>query len=592
MVKKAICATTLFAFLLSQYSAYADQVADNFAQGAAMAQSLHDAAGIQNLNPNDLPNFNPNPEETQYFGMSDAEIRQAGLSKTGSDEVGSVINNSFKNRPKITINSASPEIQKSALMQQDAYNITHGISDQYVSCENQKTCHTEYYDATCNSTANSSLTCYQTPVVTLVDEPYQTQVAYSGVISETSNNSGTITLPEDGTMVSFSASLNSGNVWRCNTPYNAYVNGGWVGSSTGHCGHDLGGLGFSAGNLNIPMTKDKPNVFSFSGPSYGYWRSANYSLTMNVTRYRKVPQVTTQNTCSSIPDMCSLSSTQCVEAGETRTFEGVPVTQDCWKTQQDYTCGLPDDHSCDALQQQGCSQSNSQCTQMFNGSCIQYQNTYQCPEQVCDGSSVICGGDFYCLDGQCYTSKSEQNQNFAQDASAMAGASAAAQDIANDQNAHIAFAGNGMSCSKDPVGFTDCCASSGWGMDIGLGNCTEDEKKLGASREKGLAVEVGTYCAHDVLGVCTSYRESFCVFNQILAYDIQYYGRLGQLGISFGDAESPNCQGLTIDELSRINFQKIDWSNVANDIKNNINLPVPKDIQESIEEAIKRKVNP
>ncbi|MGC1082041.1 conjugal transfer protein TraN, partial [Pantoea agglomerans] len=98
---------------------------------------------------------------------------------------------------------------------------------------------------------------------------------------------------------------------------------------------------------------------------------------------------------------------------------------------------------------------------------------------------------------------------------------------------------------------------------------------------------VGTYCGKSVLGVCVQKKEGYCEFSGKLAKIIQEQGRLKQLNISFGNAESPNCRGLTVEELQRVNFDKIDYADFYSEVQGNVKLP---ENQETID-RIKAKIN-
>jgi conjugal transfer mating pair stabilization protein TraN len=89
-----------------------------------------------------------------------------------------------------------------------------------------------------------------------------------------------------------------------------------------------------------------------------------------------------------------------------------------------------------------------------------------------------------------------------------------------------------------------------------LWECEQDEFELGAKRELKSCHYVGSYCASDVLGVCIERRKSYCCFTTPLARILNEQVR-PQLGRSWGSAKHPDCAGLAVDELARI-----DWSRV------------------------------
>ena len=88
--------------------------------------------------------------------------------------------------------------------------------------------------------------------------------------------------------------------------------------------------------------------------------------------------------------------------------------------------------------------------------------------------------------------------------------------------------------------------------------CTEDELRLGISREAEECYYAGQYCQNDVLGICVEKRKSFCCYKSFLSRLFMEEFRLNQnLGGGAGDPADPNCEGLTIEQL-----QSADWSRV------------------------------
>jgi len=65
----------------------------------------------------------------------------------------------------------------------------------------------------------------------------------------------------------------------------------------------------------------------------------------------------------------------------------------------------------------------------------------------------------------------------------------------------------------------------------------------------------------------------YCVFPSKLAGIVQIQGRGGQLGLSFGSATNPNCQGLTPEQLERIDFSRLDLSALEQDFISKKKLP-------------------
>ena len=67
-------------------------------------------------------------------------------------------------------------------------------------------------------------------------------------------------------------------------------------------------------------------------------------------------------------------------------------------------------------------------------------------------------------------------------------------------------------------------------------------------------------------------KQSYCCFDNTLAAIVQMQGR-DQLRLSYGSAEAPDCRGLRIEELQRIDFGQLDFSNFTGDLYDQTTLP-------------------
>ncbi|EOX3447472.1 conjugal transfer protein TraN [Vibrio cholerae] len=85
--------------------------------------------------------------------------------------------------------------------------------------------------------------------------------------------------------------------------------------------------------------------------------------------------------------------------------------------------------------------------------------------------------------------------------------------------------------------------------------CEDKEMDLAMKNELYSTHYIGTYCKSKVLGACIEKRRSYCVFNSPLSRIMmeQVY-KQPQMGLSWGTAQNPNCTGLAIDQMD-----KIDW---------------------------------
>jgi conjugal transfer mating pair stabilization protein TraN len=83
--------------------------------------------------------------------------------------------------------------------------------------------------------------------------------------------------------------------------------------------------------------------------------------------------------------------------------------------------------------------------------------------------------------------------------------------------------------------------------------------------------------------VCLEKTVNYCCFNSKLARIIQEQGR-PQLGRSFGDPKNPDCSGLTIGDIMKIDFSKVDFSEFIADIKPK--LPNPDKVKQNAQNQV------
>ena len=303
--------------------------------------------------------------------------------------------------------------------------------------------------------------------------------------------------------------------------------------------------------------------------------------------------VITNNTFAAI---CYNPKTECVEGRATRDKDGVSVTLDCWRYRTTYECRESSDNNCKQLRDQGCSQIQANCRTMWAGSCAVQDETFSCPVERCDeAGEIVCGKDLFCVGSSCSVTTPTKNKNFDKAAASLAAFNAAAEEVKkqNIDNPQI-FTGKAMECSRSIVNAKNCCgiSASGWAEGVIL-DCADDERQLAKAKEAGKVVEAGNgnneYCYNEVLGVCTSYHRVYCIFDSKIARIVQSEGRKKQLGISFGavgdDSASPNCRGITPEELSKIKFDQIDFSELYSEIRKKAESSLPTN------EALKQKTS-
>lgn len=333
----------------------------------------------------------------------------------------------------------------------------------------------------------------------------------------------------------------------------------------------------------------------------GYYPDVDRTFTLNFPPPRNVVTTDTwANGCATLETqeqagLCAVTVPErCTAPNETRVINGESVFRNCWRYETTYTCASGDtvaEPYCQELRDRGCVQINSTCVATLpDGRCSEYEQTYRCTQAPATTQTILdCQGQTFCLGGGCFDTGYAPSGDFGLAASYLGAIDAMAKDL--DPTALTIFNGTARSCTKASLGFYNCCKDSGWGTDLGLAQCSESEQILAQQSLAGQCHYVGSYCSNEVLGICTSRGYAYCCFNSKLARIIQEQGR-AQLGISFGAAEAPDCRGLTPEEIERIDFARIDFSEFYADAyaaAEAIVKPGTTELQQLIQQRIQEK---
>ena len=289
------------------------------------------------------------------------------------------------------------------------------------------------------------------------------------------------------------------------------------------------------------------------------------------------------NTCSALQEktragVCRLVRKSCPKGSETKYVKGPvgrtgktdsrPITKPCWRYEHTYQCNHPSPNTCAVLRKSTCEQMQSNCIQKIGEECVEWEQTYRCPVDVQeDELSPVSSAGFKLPKGGTsvtYTANTDMNDAISK--------LSIFEEIQNEMRVSptadsiTVFKGKPRACTVAFAGFKNCCTSgSGWGMYLGLSNCNPEEKDLADSQRRGLCVRLGTYCAERVLGICTRKKRSACCFPSKISRILHEQGR-SQLGLGWGSAKNPDCRGFTPEELSHIDFDQLDLSEVFAEI--------------------------
>ncbi|OYW80510.1 MAG: hypothetical protein B7Z26_06390 [Asticcacaulis sp. 32-58-5] len=146
--------------------------------------------------------------------------------------------------------------------------------------------------------------------------------------------------------------------------------------------------------------------------------------------------------------------------------------------------------------------------------------------------------------------------------------------------------GEALRCRKDILGFRNCCKDSGWGLDIGLAQCDDQEKKLIEAQKAKATHYVGTFCSKkSFFGACLTKSMSYCGFGGSLGRIINEAGR-SQIGKGWGSAKTPDCSGFTVEQFQQLDLSNVDFSEFYKDKMDALTSPNADSTASRIQDSI------
>lgn len=589
----------LIGLFLSSFS-YASNMNDAFNQGRSIGKSNNGNAQqiMKDFQPTQLPGFQARPQESQYYtGVkgNNPDLMSRGMTALEQSESGKAIKDSIINNPKVKISQDSDFIQSSNNIRNNA-EVISGMKGQ--KCANKVLSKTLFSHHFCEKDNNVEQQCKKTANVKWSGNIITTKKTFKFSATDfkiIDINHAQIIAPENGTITGFTTQT-------CDYNHNNFS---WMRckkKNLSFLGVNMGDFNywrrsFSVDNLAVKVAKGQPlDITRSHGDSFWYpwifhgkdtlFVTLNYLIEENTLK----PNIEWDSNCTTNTENAIELKAQCTQPGETRTFEREGKTfqihQDCWEYSYHYLINESSDNECKKYEDNpNCTAAERECLLQENGSCIRHRVKYQCQKTVkTDG--YVCGDKFFCSDGSCSDIENNVNSDFGHAVSQLATLAQAGKDIGLDANNLKAFSGRPMYCRKSGFGFSDCCKDSGWGHKLGLAKCSSEENALGQAKEKKLVVYVGTFCSKKILKKCIRRKSSYCVFDNKLARIIQYQGRSGQLGIGFGGASSPDCRGMSVDELQKIDFNRMDYSDFYDELNERTNMPDRNQIMEHMKNSI------
>lgn len=285
--------------ILLSSAAFADKQGDEYYNNVDYAQSILQTS----MNRSDFKNANgktfddhytDHPDAQKYYNSPGSMTQDSATAIKKSGDATAVLDN-YNNKPHVPINPNDPVYKDAKLYMDDAYNISHGISDRYVDCENGKQCHTEMIKHTCEKSNTATLQCAKVATPHAKKVPYQTTVNYSGNMSIHDRQHFSFTAPEAGIIrnIHVEYQYTPNNTFVCHSDYYGYINGKLISHYRNNgCSWQFYVLPFDNGNINLTVGANQTINTNFTGRLDRGMNRAYYRITMEVTRYRDEGYVT------------------------------------------------------------------------------------------------------------------------------------------------------------------------------------------------------------------------------------------------------------------------------------------------------------
>lgn len=328
----------------------------------------------------------------------------------------------------------------------------------------------------------------------------------------------------------------------------------------------------------LDFTQGAPSCAAIAAPEE-VW-SCNAAVP-GVTAERSVSrwftQSWTQSACTADQSVCTGGTETCTAADEVRLIDGVPVRRPCWETVKSWQCQTiaGGGNDCGKLEQTpGCKFASETCldeTPSSDGTCKVAERVYKCPIPGTQDqpAQYICGGDVYCIGGDCEPVEREASDEFKDAVVALNALGQANAEF--DESTLSLFKGAAEGCSHKLFGLANCCSGKGVPLLTPL-LCSPSEVLLDKHDDAGLCHKIGTYCSSSFLGTCLSKRDSYCCFQSKLSRILQEQGRI-QLGKGWGTPKKPVCDGFSVFEFQQLDLSKMDFSEVYAEFVDAAKLP-------------------
>lgn len=398
------------------------------------------SSSIQGFKPQEsIPGYNANPDETKYYGGvtagGDGGLKNDGTTEWATGETGKTITESFMNKPKDILSPDAPFIQTGRDVVNRADSIVGNTGQQ---CSAQEISRSEYTNYTCERDLQVEQYCTRTARMELQGsttwETRTLEYEMSQLPAREVNGQYVVSMtsPVTGEIVDAHYSW-SRTYLQKSVPMTITVLGtplSWNAKYSADASFTPVQKTLTAG---VAFTSSHP--VRVGNTKFKRHTAMKLRLVVRVKKASYTPYVVWSESCPFSKELGKLTKTECTEAGGNRTLvkdgQSYSMYQSCWAYRDTYVTQSADKGTCQTYTDNpACTLVSHQCAfYSEEGACLHEYATYSC-ESKTSGKVMVCGGDVFCLDGECDKAQSGQSNDFAEAVSQLAALAAAGKDVA------------------------------------------------------------------------------------------------------------------------------------------------------------------
>ena len=273
---------------------------------------------------------------------------------------------------------------------------------------------------------------------------------------------------------------------------------------------------------------------------------------------------------------CDEKEVYCSIPGGTRRVNGVDIHRDCWQYKYKMDCMRRSKNDCQKINANKCTYVGEECLESLEEGGLKYcsnmKRKFSCQREIsweeektelikeggnADGKDMLCAA--FCIDGNCDAVKKaavEKDDDLGEAVGMLNALKESKEGLEGDRLVNL-FKGSVESCDVKNLEYTDCCvALGGWGKLLGA-NCSKT-KNLAKKRQDKKCVKIGTFCKSDTIFGCWMKRTTYCCYDSVIGKILNQEAKK-QLGLNNGTAQNPNCGGLSLEDIKKVDFSKADF---------------------------------